>query len=93
MAAPTVTVTPDKATPYAPGEAIQLSWTAVDPDTGTVTINYSGSDNQGNPVSGSITIDRQDDFTMESVAWGGGGPAFSINNTTRTATSVVPSAA
>lgn len=92
MAAPVVTVTPDKATPYSPGESITLSWTAVDPDTGTVTIHYEGEDSEGNAVSGDITINRQDVFTMTSVSWVGGGPAFSVNNTARTATSVVPSA-
>jgi hypothetical protein len=94
MATPTVTVTEDTTIPYRPGQQIVLSWTVVDEDNSFATIRYEGRDSQNNVVSGEITIDRQDVFTMTLVEWVDepNGTPFNVNNTTRTATGTVPSA-
>lgn len=92
MAAPSVTVTPDKSTPYAPGAPVVLSWTVVDADNSTETIEFAGLDSQGNTVSGTVVINRQDTFTMTEVKWQRTGTLFTIDNAARKANGVVPSA-
>lgn len=93
MATPVVTVTPNKTEPYVPGEQISLSWTVVDADDASETIRYTGTDSEGNVVSGEITIQRQDSFEMTEVVWDRTGTAFTVDNQARVATSIVPSAA
>lgn len=92
MAQPTVNVTPDKTTPYAPGEQITLDWIIIDADNSTEAIVLEGVDSQGNTWTGRLAANRQDTFTMTSVRWERTGAPFLIDNATRTATGRVPDA-
>ena len=89
MAAPTVTVTPPAGV-QAPSASVAFTWTVVDPDNRTITFNWTGTDSQGNPVSGSGVMDIQDAFTMNTFTLGG--TALTIDNTLRRATGTVPAA-
>ena len=51
-------------------------------------LEWSGTDSQGNPVSGSLSLQVQDTFTMDTFTLDG--VALSIDNANRRATGVVP---
>jgi hypothetical protein len=91
MAAPTVTATVD-ASSYAPGAPIVASWTVVDPDNTSEELRLEGTDSAGNEISVSVTINRQDSFTMERVYWVRTGVNLAVDNTARRATGIVPGA-
>lgn len=55
MAAPTVTLTADKAA-YAIGQPIVLTMTYSDPDAKTITFVGSSTDAEGNVGQGSVTV-------------------------------------
>ena len=84
---PVVTVTPPTG-PQVPGAPVTFTWTAVDPDTKTVTGQWSGEDAQGNVVSGTITLAVQDTFTMKTFTLGGA--SLLIDNAGRKATGTIP---
>lgn len=90
MAAPSVTVNPPTGGPFAPGSTVTFTWTVTDPDNRTISGHWSGTDQQGNEVSGDITLSVADQFTMNSFTLGG--VNLTINNAARTATGTVPSA-
>jgi hypothetical protein len=92
MSSPQITATPDKSTPYAPGAPITISWTVVDADNSTETLRLTGRDSQGNEVITDVVITRQDSFTMTDVSWVRTGVKLAIDNATRKATGVVPTA-
>jgi hypothetical protein len=92
MATPVLTATADQTGPYLPGAPCVVSWTVVDADNSSETIEWTGHDSQGNTVSGTVVIARQDTFTMDSVKWQRTGQAFVVDNANRKANSVVPSA-
>lgn len=87
MASPVVTVTAPVG-PLLPGSPVEFTWTAVDPDTRSLTFDWAGVDEQGNTVNGTGSIQVQDNFTMNTFTFGG--VALLINNTERKATGVVP---
>lgn len=89
MANPTVTVTPPSGT-LAPGSNVVFTWTVVDEDNRSITFEWNGTDSQGNPVTGSGSLDIQDVFTMNTFVLGGA--TLTIDNANRRATGVVPSA-
>jgi ribosomal protein L11 len=91
MASPVITPTVDAAS-YAPGAPITASWTVVDPDNATEELRLQGTDADGNSVSVTVTINRQDSFTMERVYWPRTGVNLTIDNTARRATGIVPGA-
>ncbi len=69
MAVPVVTVTPNKATPYLPGEAITTVVVATDADNASETLITEGTDSQGNTVQVLTTIARMDTFTISRQYW------------------------
>lgn len=92
MAAPVVTPTPDKVTPYAPGAPITASWTVLDPDNSTERLVLEGVDSQGNQVVTFLDIQRQDTFQMTRVYWERTGTDLGVDNVNRRASGTVPSA-
>lgn len=84
---PVVTVVPPSGS-QIPGAAVQFTWTAVDPDTKTLTFNWSGHDDENNVVSGSGSMQMQDHFVMDSFTLGG--TALLIDNANRKATGNAP---
>lgn len=92
MAAPNVTPVVDQATPYAPGAPITASWIVTDADNSTERLVLEGEDSQGNRVTTTLDIQRQDEFTMTRVFWERTGADLAVDNTNRRATGVVPSA-
>ncbi len=89
MATPTVNVTPP-AGPLAPGSLVEFTWTVSDGDNRTLDWQGAGVDSQGNQVTLSGSIQVQDNFTMQTFTLGG--VPLSIDNASRRATGVVPSA-
>ena len=87
MATPNVNVTAP-AVPLAPGCVVEFTWTVIDADNRTIDAQWSGTDSQGNPVSGSLSLQVQDTFTMDTFTLDG--VALSIDNANRRATGVVP---
>lgn len=81
---PQVTATTDKAS-YSPGEPVVITF-QVEPDTRQEktlrTVSFTGHDDEGNSVSGSITTTLvttvADSFTLDSVKWADTGDAFVI---------------
>ena len=69
MATPVVTVTPNKSTPYLPGEAITTVVVATDADNSSETLVTEGTDSQGNAVAVTTTIARSDTFTISRQYW------------------------
>jgi hypothetical protein len=94
MAAPVVVTSVNKppSAPYAPGEAITVSWTVTDADNATEALRLMGRDSQNNEVTVDLNIARQDTFTMTRVFWPRTNVDLVINNGTRQATGVVPTA-
>lgn len=92
MSAPVLTPTVNGSGPFAPGATITGSWTVTDADNSTETISFKGVDSQGNEVTGSVMIARQDTFTMTEVKWERTGATLVFDNATRTFTGTVPSA-
>jgi hypothetical protein len=92
MAAPVVTATLDQSAAYAPGAPIAVSWTVVDADNSTERLILEGADSQGNAVTMTVDVARQDVFTMTRVYWERTGTNLAVNNGTRSASGVVPSA-
>lgn len=90
MAAPTVTPVVDQATPYAPGAPITVSWLVTDADNSTERLVLVGRDAQGNEVTTTLDIQRQDEFTMTRVYWERTDADLAVDNTNRRATGVVP---
>lgn len=91
MAVPVLTPGVDGAGPFAPGTQITGTWTVTDADNSTETITFAGTDGQGNPVTGSVTINRQDTFTMQTIVWERTGAALAFDNVARTFSGTVPS--
>ena len=89
MATPTVNVTPP-AGPLAPGSLVEFTWTVSDGDNRTLDWQGAGVDSQGNQVTLSGSIQVQDNFTMQTFTLGG--VPLWIDNASRRATGVVPSA-
>lgn len=90
MAAPVITLTPDKPS-YAPGEAITVTVTASDPDNATERLVLTGQDSQGNAVTAVLDVSRVDPFTITAASWERTGQALTIDNTNRRVTGTVPS--
>ena len=91
MATPVLTPSVNGAGPFAPGAQITGTWTVTDADNSTETITFSGQDSQGNAVTGSVTINRQDTFTMQTIVWERTGAALAFDNNARTFSGTVPS--
>ena len=91
MATPVLTPSVNGAGPFAPGAQITGTWTVTDADNSTETIAFSGTDSQSNAVSGSVTINRQDTFTMQTIVWERTGAALAFDNVARTFSGTVPS--
>jgi hypothetical protein len=90
MANPVVNATLNKGTSYLPGEAVTVTWTVTDADNSTETLVLEGVDSQGNAVSATVVLNRQDTFTMNRVYWQRTATNLTVNNATRTATGTVP---
>lgn len=89
MSAPNVTVVPPTGT-LMPGSSVVFTWSVTDGDNRSLSFEWTGHDEQNNPVSGSGTIVITDKFTMDSFTLGGSN--LTIDNANRRATGVVPSA-
>lgn len=87
MATPSVNVTPP-AGPLAPGSLVEFTWSVSDADNRTIDWQFAGIDSQGNQVTGSGSLQVQDNFTMQTFTLGG--VPLSIDNANRKATGVVP---
>lgn len=90
MAAPVVTVTPNKTTSYLPGESITTTVTAVDADNASETLITEGVDSQNNAVQVTTTIARADTFTISRQYWQRTGVDLTVTGMTTSGT--VPSA-
>lgn len=87
MATPNVNVTAPTV-PLAPGSVVEFTWTVIDADNRTIDAAWSGVDGQGNAVAGSLQLQVQDTFTMDTFTLGG--VPLSVDNANRRATGVVP---
>lgn len=92
MASPVLNAAPTLPTPYAPGAAFTVAWTVTDADNSTEELVLEGQDASGTPVQVKLNIGRQDTFTMTRVYWSRTGTNLAIDNATRKATGVVPTA-
>ncbi len=91
MAVPVLTPSVTGAGPFAPGAQITGTWTVTDADNSTETITFTGQDSQGNEVTGSVVIARQDTFTMQTIVWERTSAALAFDNVARTFSGTVPS--
>jgi len=90
MAVPVVTVTPNKATPYLPGEAFSTVVSAVDADNASEVLVTEGVDSQNNAVTVTTTIARNDTFMITRQYWQRTGVDLSVSGLSTSGT--VPSA-
>lgn len=77
MGAPVVTLTPDHAS-YLPGAPVIVAVSVVDPDNSTERLVLVGQDSQGNQVTVTQDIQRNDPFTIDSARWERTGEALTV---------------